>query len=75
MRFPLSEARTAFLAVLERDDRYLFEHVRALFSQPTVAVARDVEGAARTRLRAILASPLGRAVKIYDDVQFETFDA
>ena len=73
MRFPSSEARTAFLAVLERDDRYLFEHVSALFSQPTVA--RDVEGAARIRLRAILASPLGQAVKVYDDVQFETFDA
>lgn len=73
IRFPSSEARTSFIAALRRDDRYLFDHVRALSSQPTVVVVTGLEGSASERLRALLASPVGRSAKVYGDVQFETF--
>ena len=73
LRFQSSDARTAFIAVLKQEDPYLYKHVKPLFSQPTVVIVEDIEGTAHIRLKSMLATPLGRSVKIYDDVQFENF--
>ncbi len=73
LRFPSPDARSDFIAILQRDDPYLFTHVRPLFSQPTVALVSDVEMNAWVRLKNMLEASLGASVKIYDDIQFDVF--
>jgi hypothetical protein len=71
LKFSTPAARNAFFARVKVDAPALYLCMKPSYSQPTVAMVREISGPGEARIRKQLAGFLGSDVTVFDDVQFK----